>query len=210
MLAFGVTVFLTSTGAFADGARPIEVESAEARVSVQIEPRTATLLRRDSFATAVHVAKGFEELCSGACKLKLKAGTYGLALALSESELTETQLVPIPQGDSQLLASYESKSGRRLGGWVLIGTSPITWLGTGMVIKAARGGEAITAGQGVLITGLAVAQLALGIYLVATGGDSLGFKVVPLLPTSSPSALSRREALASRLGVNGVGVQLAF
>jgi len=208
VLVAGVAALFTTQRAFAQDARPIVVEGEEARVRVQTEPATATLLNRDRVAIASSgrgsvMAKGFQELCSGSCQLKLKAGTYSLALMLDGEQITDTKSVAIPAGDSQLVARHESHSGKRIGGWVLIGTSPVTWLGAGIVIKATRGGEAITGGQLVLTSGLALAQLAVGIVLVATGGDELDFEVVPMLPAAPAVAYreqepSRQDGLALR------------
>jgi hypothetical protein len=216
-LWLGLAALFGTGSAFAQDPRPIEqdaraieVEAAEARVSVQIEPATATLLQRNALAALQRgglVVGGFRELCTGSCRLKLKAGVYSLALSLDGNDVTSAKRVAIPAGDSTLKAHYQSHSGKLVAGWLLIGTSPVTWVGSGLLIKAIRDGDAINGAETVLITGLALAQLATGIVLVATGADELGFDIVPL---SAARASLRGEVAQTANALNGLGLRLTF
>jgi hypothetical protein len=213
-LAFAAVLLVTGS-ALAQDARPIVVEAAEARVAVQLEPASATLLQRDRLAVATTgrgsiTARGFRELCSGSCRLKMKEGTYTMALALEGNAITDSVPVSIPAGDSRLIMRHESHGGRRAGGWVLVGTSPVTWWGSGLLLKVANGGDPISGGQVALITGVALTQLALGIWLVATGGDELGVEIVPLPPTANAAAFAPREPTTAQRAFEGLGVQVAF
>jgi hypothetical protein len=211
-VSFGTGSAFAQVAQVAQDARPIEVESAEAKVAVEIEPASATLLQRDRVAATQHgglVVGGFQELCSGRCRLKLNEGTYTLALSLDEGDVTPTKRVSIPAGDSRLTARYESHSGKRLGGWLLIGTSPVTWWGSGLLIKAIRGGKPINGGEVALISGIAVAQLVYGIVLVATGSNELSFDIVPL-PAAPASLGLQREVAQEPRRLNGLGLQFAF
>jgi len=52
-------------------------------------------------------------------------------------------------------------------GWVLVGTSPVTWYASLMAMKGLNGGEPVSGGQVVLGTGIALTQLVLGVVLLA-------------------------------------------
>lgn len=174
---------LASPALAADTGRLIQVQSEEARVSVELHPAEATLVRRDAIAkgpgrSGGMVAEGFEEICSRSCQLKMPAGTYSFALALDDEGITEVKQVTIPAGDSKLRASFESRSGMRTLGWLLVATSPVTAYGSLMAFKVANDGKVVTTGQSVLGLGLGVTQLAVGLVLVIVNKDTVGFDIV--------------------------------
>jgi len=176
-----MTLLAAGHAAGADPQPKIQVESAEARVRVELDPQEATLFRRAAVAT-FHgsdgaAATGYDEVCSGDCKLKMAAGSYAFSLEV-DGKMTAPKRVSIPDGDSTLHVRYESHSGMRTFGWVLAGTSPVTAYGALMGMKAANGGKPVSGGQTALGLGLGAVQLAIGLVLVFTNKDILSFEVV--------------------------------
>jgi hypothetical protein len=179
-------VFTTSalaTGAAkAEEVEPlIKIESAPSRVKVELDPPGTSLLRRASVATATGgsrsiTVKGYAELCSDSCTLKLASGSYAFALTPDGERVSEASRLAIPPGDSQLVAHYTSRSGARTLGWVLVATSPVTWYGSLIAMKASNAnGDAVSTSQLLLGTGIGLAQLAVGIVLVALNKDTATF-----------------------------------
>jgi hypothetical protein len=181
-----VASILTTGVAKAEEVEPlIKVEAETSRVKVELDPPEASLLRRASVATATSgehrvTVKGYAELCSGSCTLKLAAGSYSFALSPDGEKVSETSRLTLPPGDSQLVARYTSHAGPRTFGWVLVATSPLTWWGSLIAMKATNtNGDAVSGKQLAVGTGIGLAQLAIGIVLVVLNQDTATFTLTP-------------------------------
>lgn len=197
----GLTLLVASGARAAEPAPLVTVEGEEARVAVELEPEEASLLRRSAIGTVTSDRgsaqfQGYDEVCSGSCRVKLPAGAYAFSLSIDGKRVTEAQRVRIPPGDSTLRASFESHSGMRTLGWVLLATSPVTAYGTLMAFKGSNEGDGVTAAQTAVGVGVGVAQLVVGIVLVVVNKDTATFDVVPQLTSLTQEVRERRADLA--------------
>lgn len=107
-------------------ARPyITVHGKEARLHIVSNEEGITFHRQASSAVAVGAggsafATGYERICTAPCDVSLPAGTETLALSREGKRPIAAEPVTLPPGKSELRGSFESRSGVRTAGWVLM------------------------------------------------------------------------------------------
>jgi hypothetical protein len=211
MTAWGIGVLGLMVTAPAFAAEPAAM-TEQAHVQVELEPEDVSLVGRlarpnlGAGATALQ-REGYDWLCGGKCELVLPPGRHGFSLTKDNATIASPSELDIPAGRSTLRGSYEKAS--TVLPWVLIGTSPVTWYAGLLIMKGVNGGEAVSGGQVALGTGLALAQLTVGILLLTRSTDSARFTLVPAAAVPAP-LLSDRERTAAQNPLHGVSLQLAF
>ena len=212
LVRFGACLVGMLAAAPAVAAEPVASAEPQARVHVEIAPREAALVRQlpsvshapDSTALQ---QQGYDWVCSGKCELVLPPGQHTFALTTDAKSVVSPSKVDVPAGHSTLRAEYHK--GSTTWGWVLIGTSPVTWYGSLMLMSTINGGKAVDGTQIGLGTVIAVTQLVVGVAFVASPGGSTTLTIVPTGAAPARSRFGVERAIAgNQLG--GLGVQLAF
>jgi hypothetical protein len=121
----------------------VTVHAREARLSITSAPAGLTLHKRSSSAIAVGpggvaVATGFEEICTAPCEATMPAGSHTFGVSEPGKPAVQADAVSLPPGKSTVSATYTSRSGTRVGGWVVMGAGAVVG---GLVMLAAFGKE---------------------------------------------------------------------
>ena len=104
---------------------------AEARLHLTSRPDGLTFHRQTGSAVAVGpggqaYATGYDRLCTAPCDITIPAGTEVLAVSNGDETPRVAGPVSFPAGESQLIASIESRAGTRIAGWTIAGASLVT------------------------------------------------------------------------------------
>lgn len=183
-----------------------------AQVQVELEPGNVALVSQLPQPNLGHDAttlqrQGYDWLCGGKCELKLAPGRHSFALTQDNATVTPPSSLDVPVGRSVLRGRYDE--GSTVLPWTIIGTSPVTWYASLMVMKAANDGDAVSGGQLALGTGLALTQLVVGIVLLTKTHDTATFTLVPAAPAPVGARLGFERA-AWRDQPQGISAQWAF
>lgn len=199
-------------GMSASVAKAAQAAGPQAQVEVKLDPPHASLVRRleqpnlDEGATTLQRA-GYDWVCSGKCELVLPPGHHIFAVSIDNATAVSPSTVYLPAGRSILHGRHEQSSTALA--WVLVGTSPVTWYASLMLMKAANGGDSVSGGQVALGSGLALAQLATGIVLLAKPGETATLTLVPATGAPTSSRFDIEHAVAQNQ-LRGLSLQIAF
>jgi hypothetical protein len=120
-----------------DAARPfVAVHGREVRLSLRANERDVSFYVKTSAAVAGHFgynvhASGYTLICTAPCEASLPEGRYTFALAKKDGKPVVSRALTL-RGDRTLRGQYRDRSGLRVGGWILFGTS----LGLGSLMYA--------------------------------------------------------------------------
>lgn len=155
----------------------VTVHGKEARLHVVSTEPGITVHRQASSAIAVGrggaaFATGYERICTAPCDVSLPAGTETLALSRDDKPPISAEPVTLPPGKSELRASFESRSGMRAAGWLLmlgggIGGAVLMFTSSSKEPDCSVGSsycyDKTTINTGQLIAGAALAGVGIGV-----------------------------------------------
>lgn len=144
--------------------------------------------RRASALSAEGVVEGFRGLCTSPCEVSLPAGSYVLALSQGRDKpLAAREAIVVPSGRSMVRGTYHSRSGLRLGGY-LVGAGGIG-LGMYLVFTAKDTAQEDQVRWGQVVGGGVIALGGfIGALFMITVPDRVTFTLTPGWP-----AMSRRS-----------------
>jgi hypothetical protein len=191
----------------------VTVHGKEARLHVVSTEPGITLHRQASaaFATGGGVsafATGYERMCTAPCDVSLPAGTETLALSRGDKPPISAEPVTLPPGNSEVRASFESRSGLRVAGWLLLLGSSIG--GLALVFTSASTKQDCSTGPSYCheTSDLNAGQMIAGVALASVGaGVGVALAVLPDKPVievaSSGPNFSRPLSVPRGVTVSG-------
>jgi hypothetical protein len=192
----------------------VTVHGAQANLHLESDPPGLTFHREASSAIAfgrggVAHATGYERLCTSPCDISLPAGTETLALSKDGKSPVEAGSVSFPAGDSQILGSYQSNTGIRVAGVVIIVASAVA--GGALIFTSSKDGSCDS--YGYCSKTLDTTQLALGTVVLA-GGSLLGIGLVMVSDSGSVQVAPRGQTPLpepnARLRLPGLALRSTF
>lgn len=112
-----------------EGAKPmVTLHANEASLHVVANRPGITVYRKSGAAVArgpggTAVATGYDTVCTAPCDVSMPAGIHDFAVARGDGTPVEAGQLQLPEGSSRLVADYKSRTGLRVAGWIIFGSS---------------------------------------------------------------------------------------